>query len=54
MYHDLSQSEIDKFIKRYLYPFDVFRSKIYSISCISYKGVNEYMINREYILRVYD
>ena len=54
MYHELSQNEIDKFIKRYLYPYEVFRKKIYSISCISYKGVYEYLINREYILRIYD
>ena len=54
MYHELSQSEIDRFIKRYFYPYEEFRQRIQSISCISYKGVYECLINRKYILRIYN
>ena len=54
MYHELSNIEIDKFIKKYLYPYDYFKSNINSISCINYNNISEYLINKEFILRVYN
>lgn len=54
MYHELNYKEIDKFIKKYLYPYDYFKSNIISISCITYKDISEYLINKKFILRVYN
>ena len=54
MYHELSNIEIDKFIKKYLYPYDYFKSNIISISCINYNNISEYLINKKIILRVYN
>lgn len=53
MYHELRKSEIKKFIKKYLNPFDDYTKKINSIIVIEYKGVKEYLINHKYILKVY-
>ena len=54
VYHELSNIEIDKFVKKYLYPYDYFKSNINSISCINYNNISEYLINKEFILRVYN
>lgn len=53
MYHELSKKEINKFIKRYLNPYDDYTKEIVSISCINYNNVYEYLINKKYLLRVY-
>ena len=53
VYHELSQKEIDKFIKKYLYPYEDFKQVINSISCINYNNISEYLINKQFILRVY-
>lgn len=52
MYHELSNIEIDKFIKKYLYPYEYFKSNIISISCINYNNISEYLINKKIILRI--
>lgn len=54
MYHELSYNEIDKFIKKYLYPYEYFKSNIISVSCINYNNISEYLINKEFILKVYN
>ena len=53
MYHELSEKEIDKFIRKYLYPYEDFKKKINTMSCISYNNVYEYLINKQYILKIY-
>ena len=53
MYHELSEIEIDKFIRKYLYPYEDFKEKINTMSCISYNNVYEYLINKQYILKIY-
>ena len=53
MYHELTKTEREKFIKKYLSPMDDYTKKITHISVIEYKGVKEYLINHKYILKVY-
>lgn len=53
MYHELNDKEIDKFIRKYLYPYKEFKEKIKTMSCINYNNVYEYLINNQYILKIY-
>lgn len=53
MYHNLSNKEIKKFIKKYLNPFDDYTKNIKHISVIEYNGVKEYLINGKYVVKIY-
>ncbi len=52
MYHELTKKEIRGFIKEFMNPFDDYTKKITHISRIEYKGITEYLINHQYLLRV--
>ena len=53
VYHELNKKEIDNFIKKYLNPYDDYTKEIKSISCINYNNIYEYLINKQYILKIY-
>ena len=54
MYHELNKKEISRFIKKHLYPYDEFAKYTNTISCISYNNVYEYLINKQFILKIHN
>lgn len=53
MYRELNEEEIQAFINRYFNIYDEYTKTIKKVSCISYRGITEYLINDQYIIRMY-
>ncbi len=53
MYHELTKKEISKFIRRYFNINDSYTKSIKNVSVIEYNGIKEYLINSQYMLRIY-
>ena len=49
----LNQIELQEFIKKYFNIYDEYTRLINKVSCISYKGVTEYLINDKFMIRMY-
>lgn len=49
MYKELTKKQIAKFQKDY---FNILGESINKVSMISYKNINEYLVNDKYILRI--
>ena len=53
MYHELNTRERKLFINKHLDIHAEYIKDIKKISRISYGGVDEYMINNKYLIRIY-
>lgn len=51
MYKLLNEKELEVFINRY---FKEYKNDIKKVSLITYKGINEYLVNDHYIFIVRD
>ena len=52
MYYELNIRQRMLFIKKYLDEYATYVKGIYKISCVTYKGIKEYLINDKYLLKI--
>jgi hypothetical protein len=53
MFKLLNKQELEEFINKYFNIYDEYTKTIKKVSSISYRGITEYLINDQYIIRMY-
>jgi hypothetical protein len=53
MFKVLNKKELKAFINKYFNIYDEYVKTIKRVSSISYRGITEYLINDQYIIRMY-